>query len=239
MTQYDGLPSGKRMGIFDGVTSSIHRERRRVESEVRAHTRSEHIIVGPQSVQISVAESARPAVSRTGGHSAAPGVSAAFNPCALAIAAGLSMLMALAPGPGAHGADKYYRWKDERGRMVVSDRPPIGGAVDYEVVSMGSTTLVRQAPPGEGAPAPEREAAPGAPGPGREPPGGDTPQETMEVITRDPEICAQAQTNLKTLNTSARIRMRDRETGEPRFISEEEREIQRQKAQDTINVHCD
>lgn len=181
-------------------------------------------------------------MSHTGSHSAAPGVSAAFNPCALAIAAALLMLMAFALGPGAHGADKYYRWKDERGRMVVSDRPPTGDAVDYEVVSMGSTTLVRRAPPGEEALAPEREATPGAPpGPAVAPgsQGGDTPQETMEVITRDPEICAQAQTNLKTLNTSARIRMRDRDTGEPRFISEEEREIQRQKAQDTINVHCD
>ena len=187
-------------------------------------------------------------MSRTGSHSAAPGVSAAFNPCTLVIAAGLLMLMAFALGPGAHGADKYYRWKDERGRMVVSDRPPIGGAVDYEVVSMGSTKLVRQAPPGEAAPAAQREAAPAAqreaapgarPDPAVNPQGGDAPQETMEVITRDPEICAQAQTNLKTLNTSARIRMRDRDTGEPRFISEEEREIQRQKAQDTINVHCD
>ena len=179
-------------------------------------------------------------MSRTASRRAAPGVGAALNQFALALAAGLSMLMAFALGPAAHGADTYYRWKDERGRMVVSDRPPVGGAVDYEVVSMGSSTLVRRTPPGEGALAPEREATPGArPGPAVSPQGGDTPQETMEVITRNPEICAQARTNLKTLNTSARIRIRDRDTGEPRFISEEEREMQRRKAQDTINVHCD
>lgn len=192
-------------------------------------------------MQISAAESARPAlpsaVSRTGRCRArgrtAPGLSTAK--AALAIAVGL--LAAFALGPGAQSADTYYRWKDERGRLVVSDRPPEDGAVDYEVISLGSTTLVRRAQPGQGALAPEPEVAPA---PGADPQGDATPQETMEVVVpKNPEICAQAQTNLKTLNTSARIRIRDRETGEPRFISEEEREVQRQKARDTIRVHCD
>lgn len=192
-------------------------------------------------MQISAAESARPAlpsaVWRTGRCRArgrtAPGLSTAK--AALVIAVGL--LTAFALGPGAHSADTYYRWKDERGRLVVSDRPPEDGAVDYEVISLGSTTLVRRAQPEQGALAPEPAVAPA---PGADPQGGDTPQETMEVVVpKNPEICAQAQTNLETLNTSARIRIRDRETGEPRFISEEEREVQRQKARDTIRVHCD
>lgn len=201
-------------------------------------------------MQISAAESARPALPsaaprpgrcRARGRTA-PGLSTALNKAALdktalTIAAGLLMLAAFALGPGAHGADTYYRWKDERGRLVVSDRPPEDGAVDYEVISLGSTTLVRRAQPRQAALAPEPEVAPA---PGADPQGGDTPQETMEVVVpKNPEICAQAQTNLKTLNTSARIRIRDRETGEPRFISEEEREVQRQKARDTIRVHCD
>ena len=161
----------------------------------------------------------------------------------LAIAAGALMVMALTLGSRVHGADTYYRWKDERGKLVISDRTPEDLAVDYEVVSLGSTTLVRRAPPGEGALAPEV-----TPEPGNETRQGNrqdmtpqetTPQETMEVIPKDPEICAQARTNLETLNTSARIRIRDRDSGEPRFISEEEREIQRQKARDTIHVHCE
>ena len=133
----------------------------------------------------------------------------------------------------SQAADTYYRWKDERGKLVVSDRPPADVTVEYEVVSQGST-FVRRVQPGEGAVPPEV-----TPRPGNEFQQVDTRQEQLEAIPKNPESCARAQANLETLNTSARIRIRDQETGELRFISEEEKEVQRQKARDTIRVHCE
>lgn len=127
--------------------------------------------------------------------------------------------------------DTYYRWRDDRGRMVVSDRPPTGD-IDYEVVSQRSSKI-RRVQAGEGAVPAEVESRPG-----NEFEQVDTRNETMEAIAKNPEACARAQENLKTLNTSARIRIRDDQTGEPRFLSEEEKETQREKARDIIRVHC-
>jgi len=63
-------------------------------------------------------------------------------------------------------------------------------------------------------------------------------KQEMEVIQRNPEICARAQSNLETLNSTARVRIRG-EDGEMRFLTEEEIESQRQKARDAITVHCE
>ena len=133
----------------------------------------------------------------------------------------------------AHAADTYYRWKDSRGKMVVSDRPPTDSSVDYEVVSQRSS-LVRRVSAGEGAVPPEV-----TPRPGNEFEQVDTRQEQLEAVPKNPESCERAKANLDTLNTSARIRIRDQETGELRFLSEDEKETQRQKARDTIRVHCE
>ena len=133
----------------------------------------------------------------------------------------------------ADAADTYYRWKDSRGKMVVSDRPPTDSSVDYEVVSQRSS-LVRRVSAGEGAVPPEV-----TPRPGNEFEQVDTRQEQMEAVPKNPESCERAKANLDTLNTSARIRIRDQETGELRFLSEDEKETQRQKARDTIRVHCE
>jgi hypothetical protein len=75
----------------------------------------------------------------------------------------LSLLLALAAGiaaPGAGAADTYYRWKDERGKLVVSDRPPTDPDIEYEVVSQRSS-LVRRVRSGEGAVPPEVVPRPG------------------------------------------------------------------------------
>lgn len=134
--------------------------------------------------------------------------------------------------PPAFSADTYYRWKDEQGKLVVSDRPPTSQEIEYEVVSQRSS-MIRRVRPGEGAVPPEV-----TPRPGNEFTQVDSKQEEIEVVAKNPESCARAKANLETLNTAARIRIRDKTTGELRFISEEEKETQRQKAQDTIRVHC-
>ncbi|WP_439100681.1 DUF4124 domain-containing protein [Congregibacter sp.] len=157
------------------------------------------------------------------------GLMAASRGLMAALICALSMTLIV---PEASSADTYYRWKDEQGKLVVSDRPPASEQIEYEVVSQRSS-LIRRVKPGEGAVPKEV-----TPRPGNEFTQVDPRQEEIEVVTKNPESCARAKANLETLNTAARIRIRDKATGELRFISEEEKETQRQKARDTIRVHC-
>jgi hypothetical protein len=125
-------------------------------------------------------------------------------------------------------AETFYRWKDERGNPVHSDRPPPKG-VDYEVVSTQSS-LIRPVEGDTGAV--PKKITPTA--------GNDfEPVETKEaMVEKNPEFCARARQNLETLDSSARIRLRD-EQGEYRYLDEEEKQAQRQQALDTIEVHCE
>lgn len=143
------------------------------------------------------------------------------------------LLLSTAFALNAEAADTYYRWKDTQGKLVVSDRPPADEAIEYEVVSQRSS-LIRRVKPGEGA-----VPAEVTPRPGNQFKQVDEREEQMEAVVKNPESCARAKANLDTLNTSARIRIRDGETGELRFISEEEKDVQRQKARDIVRVHCD
>lgn len=133
----------------------------------------------------------------------------------------------------AQGSGTYYRWDDERGRPVVSDRPPQDDSISYDVISP-STSLVRRVDPGEGAVPAEIK-----PRPGNEFEQVDTAQEELVVVRKNPEICARATGNLDTLNSTARIRLRDPDTGQLRYISEEEKEIQREKAREVMRAHCE
>lgn len=144
-----------------------------------------------------------------------------------------ALLLAVASTQSVGADQTYYRWKDDQGKLVVSDRPPGDLNTEYEVVSQGSA-FVRRVRPGEGAVPPETQ-----PRPGNQFEQTDTRNQQLEAIAKNPESCARATDNLDTLNTSARIRIRDGETGELRFLSEEEKETQRQKARDIIRVHCE
>jgi hypothetical protein len=121
-----------------------------------------------------------------------------------------------------------YRWNDDRGNPVNSDRPPPKG-VDYEVISTNSS-MVRPVNADEGAvplkvkPSPDNEF---------EPVNTSTPK-----IVKNPEYCQRAKENLETLDLKVRIQMRD-EQGEVYFLTDEQRDVQRQKALDTIKVNCD
>ena len=121
----------------------------------------------------------------------------------------------------------HYRWINDRGVEVHSDRPPPKG-IDYEVISTGSS-LTREVEAGEGAVPAEVE-----PRVGNEFRQTDT---AKQVVEKNPEYCQRARDNLETLNSIARIRLRD-DQGEWRYIDEEEKEQQRQQAQDTIATHC-
>lgn len=149
----------------------------------------------------------------------------------LVLAAGFSTTL--------HAQDSYYRWKDERGNMVVSDRPP-EASIEYEVFSTGSSRF-RRVSPGEGAVPAETTSRPGNRFQTRDNADDDASMDTVAVEVlpeKDPEICDRARQNLETLETAARIRVRD-EAGELRYLTEDEIAVQRQNAQDNIDVHCE
>jgi len=130
--------------------------------------------------------------------------------------------------PYAHAGNAHYRWQDERGNIVHSDRPPSAG-IDYEVISTSSSKY-REVDASEGA-VPARIQ----PTPGNEFEQADSkPRE----IAKNPEYCQRARTNLEALNTNPRIRMRN-EKGEYYFLDQDEIAEQKSLARDNINQYCE
>lgn len=118
-----------------------------------------------------------------------------------------------------------YRWIDQQGNTVVSDRPPPVG-VEYEMVNLQGN-MMNQVDNPIPAPAPgiasDDEPDEQAPQPG---------------IPKNPQYCSQAKQNLSNLNTFARIRIQGAD-GEYRYLTEEEKEDQRRQAQDAIDAYCE
>jgi hypothetical protein len=123
----------------------------------------------------------------------------------------------------------YYRWLDERGSPVHSDRPPPKG-IDYEVVSTGPT-LTRPVEAEEGAVPAEIE-----PTAGNEFEQADS--EKNQRVKKNPEYCQRAKDNLATLSRAARVRIRN-DQGEYHYLDAEEKEAQRQDAEAGISTYCE
>jgi hypothetical protein len=131
-------------------------------------------------------------------------------------------------GSLANAGQVVYRWMDDRGNPVNSDRPPPKG-VDYEVIST-SSSMVRPVDSEEGAVPLEVK------------PSADNKFEPVDTgkpkIEKNPEYCQRAKENLATLDSKARIRLRD-EQGEVKYLSDEEKQVERNKALETIKLNCD
>ena len=148
-----------------------------------------------------------------------------LQPC---IGAAAALLLAVSSLPAS--SETYYRWVNERGYPVHSDRPPPAGT-EYEVVSTG-TKLMRKVQAEEGAVPPEVE-----PRVGNEFDPVNTAQ-PKTVLKKNPEYCKRAQENLQTLENFARVRVRD-DQGEFRYLSDEERKAQMEEAKAQISTHCE
>ena len=139
-----------------------------------------------------------------------------------------AFIVAAGTGFSAHAGSTYYRWQDDRGNPVHSDRPPPSGT-SYEVITTGSS-LVRQVDAEEGAVPATTEPTVS---------NDFEPVNTNKAaVKKSAEQCQRARENLATLNTKVRIQVRN-DQGELRPLSEEDKEIQRQQAIDVIAVHCD
>ena len=127
--------------------------------------------------------------------------------------------------------DGYYKWTDTSGRTHLGDRPPPAGT-DYEFVS--TDTGIRRSVAADEASGSGSSAAPSMPKPQAST---ETVAQQQITIEKNPEYCEQAKANLDTLDSIARIRIRDAD-GEMRFLTDDEKDIQRRKAEDMIAVHC-
>ena len=132
--------------------------------------------------------------------------------------------------PATFAADGYYKWVDERGNPQHSDRPPPGGTA-YEFVSTDTGLKRRVSASANNSPSPT-SAMPAK----KEAPKSNMAEEQSK-IKKNPAYCDQAKANLDTLNSAARVRIRGND-GEIRYLTEEEKDIQRKKANDMIAVHC-
>lgn len=138
------------------------------------------------------------------------------------------LLLVVAFSYVATAGETYYRWTDERGNMLHSDRPPPKGT-DYEVVSTDSNEI-RKVDGDEGAVPLETKPRVGN--------DFDTsPKEPVEV-KKSPETCKRARENLESLNSGEEIRMRN-DKGEFRYLTDEEVAYHKKRARDVIRVHCE
>jgi hypothetical protein len=130
---------------------------------------------------------------------------------------------------GTSAGETLYRWVDDSGNQVNSDRPPAAG-VKYEVISTRSS-MVRSVNSQNVSTAAENTSQDTTPdsqplSPGR------------SATEKNPQFCAQARDNLTQLDTRARIRMRNAD-GEIRYLNEKERAAERDKALMSIEAHCE
>lgn len=142
--------------------------------------------------------------------------------CALLLSA-VALVASLAQAGTTH-----YRWVDDRGHPVHSDRPPPKG-VDYEVITTGSG-LKRVVPAEEGAVPPEVKPSVG----------NEFDQIDEDAVGRNqknPALCSRARANLEALSTNSKVIMRD-DQGEERELSNEEIVSEREKAEALVSVYC-
>ena len=150
------------------------------------------------------------------------------------IAASSILLLFLQGQPA--DASPTYRWVDDNGNPVLSDRPPETGTPYIEVgVDTGFRRYAKPAAtettePGGQAPTGSASVSTLASSTGAE-------ANLTQVVVADPALCEQAKDNIFKLETFPRMRVRD-DDGEVRFMSDEERAAQLANAYKVRDANC-
>jgi hypothetical protein len=145
----------------------------------------------------------------------------------------LLAILGLTPAWVATAGD-MYRWSDNNGNPVISDRPPPLG-VPYTVIDAerygAKANVVAASPPPSNEQA-QRETS--SPAGDRQSGGGGG---TRVEIEKHPELCDQAKDAIFQLETFARVRVTDKD-GTVRFMTDEERAEQLARAREVANANC-
>jgi len=134
----------------------------------------------------------------------------------------IAALLCLFIVTGSHGAASgHYRWTNDKGQVQYSDRPPAG--VDSVFIKFSTG---------------KRSNAPAQPSVQTKQQNTEQSLPTMVAVTpkKDPALCKQAKHNLKAMD-GARIRITETD-GSKRFLTEQEREGQRENARRFIKINC-
>jgi hypothetical protein len=143
--------------------------------------------------------------------------------------AALLVLLTTNASLGLGESNNHYRWLNDRGEPVYSDRPPPKD-VDYEVISSASS-VKRVVAAEEGAVPPEIQ-----PRVGNQFDQVDSAEAARSK--KNPELCQKARSNLESLNSAAKIKVRNNQ-GEVRYLNPEEMEVERHTARGQISVYCE
>jgi len=144
----------------------------------------------------------------------------------------LASTLILSAGSAVAAKDGYYRWQDDEGEYHFTQQPPLGRSYEF-VESRSGTSFSRQSDDNDSATEADEQGGESSTEPTNPQPA------KMEVLPpKDPAICAQAKSNLQSMqNNAARIRMTD-ENSNTRFLTPEEKEEQKARAQEAIRIHC-
>lgn len=116
-----------------------------------------------------------------------------------------------------------YRWTDENGQVQYSDRPPEDIKSTFIKLSSGKSSKAYKSETPSGSDAALKD--------------GIEPGKSLEIMPeKDPALCLQAKKNLKALE-GARIRITEPD-GSKRFLTEDEKEGQRENARKFIKINC-
>ena len=156
------------------------------------------------------------------------------KPTFLHIAASSMLVLFLQGQPAA--ASPTYRWVDENGNPVLSDRPPETGKPYTEVgVDTGLRRYPKPVADETAEPVGQASASSTSAPPLASPNGAEA--NPTRVVEAHPALCEQAKDNIFKLETSPRMRVRD-DDGEVRFMSDEERATQLATAYKVRDANC-
>ena len=134
-------------------------------------------------------------------------------------------------------ANTTYRWVDQNGNPVLSDRPPEAG-IPYTEVGVDSGFKRYPKPTGMNQPDVNESDGTGASSTDSSSASAASSPTRIEVVSPEPDLCDQAQDNIFKLETFPRMRVQD-ENGEVRFMTDEERSAQLATAYRVRDANCD
>ena len=140
----------------------------------------------------------------------------------------LVLALSLALPAGA----QIYQWKDESGKTVISDKPPVGHVRQQRQVSAGTQTTKAAATP---SPA-DRELEFRK----RQKDAQESSEKARKAETESAEKrenCDNARRQLQMLESGERIALRD-DKGERYFMEDQQREQETAKARSFVDAHC-
>lgn len=133
-------------------------------------------------------------------------------------------------------ASSTYRWVDDNGNPVLSDRPPETG-IPYTEVGIDTGFRRYPKPVANETGDPAGQAPTSSASSSLLASSTDGQSNGMEVVEPQPALCEQAKDNIFKLETFPRMRVRD-DDGEVRFMSDEERATQLATAYKVRDANC-